>query len=410
MRSDVALDAIPYLDVLDPGFQPHSAEVAAAREASWYARTSMGYAILRYEQASAVLGDRRFRQTVALMLTARGITGGPLFDWLTSTIIGTEGADHLRLRRLTSRAFTPRAVDTLRPLMRSVVEELLDRFTESGQCEFMADFADPYPARIICEMLGVPAEQQHTFRGWANDLGMVFSPDIVENRDRIEVALAGLYRSVDVLIEHRRGRPGPDLLSALIAAEEAGDRLTTAELRLMVSALLFGGQDTTRNQLGLAMATFIAHPGQWQRLAEQPELAGQAVEELFRVAPSAPANGRVAVEPVTLHGLDIPPGTVLHVITAAANTDPEVFGDGGFDITVPRPAPQLTFGGGLHYCLGAPLARAEIAEALPILARRLPAPRSAGPAQWRPAMGITGPRRLPIRFGQPATDSSTSGI
>jgi cytochrome P450 len=320
-------------------------------------------------------------------------------DFLNTTIVGLDGPDHLRRRRLASKAFTPRAVDRLRPRMREVSEELVDRFADRGECEFMTEFADLYPARIICEMLGVPEEQQASFRGWANDIGMIFAPDVFAERERVEAALLGLYESTDVLIEHRRTRPGPDLLSALIEAEEAGERLSSAELRLMVATLLFGGQDTTRNQLGLALATFIEHPDQWRLLADKPELAAQAVEEVFRIAPTAPANGRVATEPITLDGLEIPAGTVLHILTVAANNDPALFGTDGFDITVPRPAPQLTFGGGLHYCLGAPLARAELAEALPILARRLPDPQIAGPTDWRPPVGIVGPRKLPIRFG-----------
>ena len=398
MVSGVAQDAIPYLDTLDPDFNPESAEVAAARRANWYARTPVGIAVLRYEQVGAVLGDRRFRQTATMGLLARGITSGPLYDWLDKMIISTDGEEHLRLRRLTSKAFTPRAVDRLRPLMREVAEELIDGFVATGECEFMADFANVYPARIICDMLGVPVQQRATYREWANDLGLVFSPRIAEQRERVENAIAGLFRSVDILLDSRRRSPGPDLLSALIEAEEAGDRLSTEELRLMVSALLFGGQDTTRNQLGLAMTLFIEHPDQWRLLAEQPELAAQAVEEIFRIAPTAPMNGRVAAEAITLDGLHIPAGTVVHLVTVAANTDPDVFGAAGFDITARRPAPQLTFGGGLHYCLGAALARAEMAEALPILARRIPKPRLSGPASWRPPVGITGPRSLPLTF------------
>jgi cytochrome P450 len=165
----------------------------------------------------------------------------------------------------------------------------------------------------------------------------------------------------------------------------------------MVSALVFAGQDTTRNQLGCALATFLAHPAQWARLAEAPALAARAVEESMRVRPSVPVIWRVAAEDFEFEGLKIPAGTFLSMFVAAAHTDPRVFGTADFDISRERPA-QLTFGGGIHYCLGAPLARAEMEEALPILAARLHAPELAGSVHWRPALGICGPITLPIRF------------
>jgi cytochrome P450 len=321
-----------------------------------------------------------------------------LYDWITSIIINVDGADHIRQRHLVSKAFTPRAVAELRPRMRQVTTQLVDRFAAAGQCEFMTDFADLYPNRIICEMMAVPAEQQEDFRRWVNLLGEAFGPEVVQYREEIEAALAELNQAVDVLIEQRRSRPGPDLLSALIAVEEAGDRLSARELQLMASVLLFGGQDTTRHQLGWAMTLFIDHPQQWRLLAEHPELAEQATDEVLRVAPSITLNGRTATETLTYRGLEIPAGTRIFLVTSTANTDPAVYGTAAFDITARRPAPHITFGGGMHYCLGAALAKAEIAEALPILARRLRDPEQAGPAQWRPHSGLSGPRQLPIRF------------
>jgi cytochrome P450 len=398
MASAVAPDQVPYLEIFAPDFRPDAPEVIAAREANWYAHTPWGIAVLRYEQISELLGDRRFGQTLAEGIRARGVSSGPLYDWVTSIIHNTDGANHTRLRRLVSKAFTPRAVDALRPRMRQVATQLVDRFAAAGRCEFMTDFANQYPNRIICEMMAVPEEQQPDFRRWVSLLGEAFGPEVVQYREQIEAALAELNQAVDVLIEHRRSRPGPDLLSALIAAEEAGDRLSARELQLMASVLLFGGQDTTRNELGWAMALFIDHPQQWRLVAERPELAEQATDEILRVAPSITLNGRTATETLTYRGLEIPAGTRIFLVASTANTDPAVFGTAAFDITARRPAPHITFGGGMHYCLGAALAKAEIAEALPILARRLRDPEQAGPAQWRPNSGLSGPRQLPIRF------------
>jgi cytochrome P450 len=388
---------VAFLDLFDPGFRPDAPAVHAAREAWWYARTPLGYAVLRYDEVAALLRDRRLRQGGVESLAAQGITEGLLADWMRMSLLNLEGEPHARLRRLVSQAFTPRAVDALRPVMRAVTHELIDGFAAAGACEFMAAFADPYPSRIIGELLGIPRERYPQFHGWATDLGLLFSYAVAEHRPRIEAALLGLAACVDDLLAARRATPGPDLISALIAAEEAGDRLSDTELRVLVTGLVFAGQDTTRNQLGGALATFLAHPAQWARLAEEPALAARAVEEVMRVRPAVPSIWRVATEEFDFEGLRIPAGTFLSLFVASANTDPRVFGTGGFDISVERPA-QLTFGGGLHACLGAPLARLEMAEALPILAARLRAPELAGDVPWRPALGICGPVALPIRF------------
>jgi hypothetical protein len=245
-----------------------------------------------------------------------------------------------------SQAFTPRAVDALRPTMQATAHELIDGFAAHGACEFMAAFADPYPSRIIAALLGIPRERYPQFHGWATDLGLLFSYAVVEHRPRIEAALLGLAACVDDLLAERRAAPGPDLISALIAVEESGDQLSDTELRHLVTGLVFAGQDTTRNQLGCALATFLAHPAQWARLADAPALAAQAVEEVMRVRPAVPVISRVATEDFDFNGLWIPAGTLLSLFVASANADHRVFGTDGFDITRERPA-QLTFGGGL---------------------------------------------------------------
>jgi len=391
---------VAYLDFLDPAFRPDSPQVHAAREARWFARTPTGFAVLRHDKQSILLTDRRLRQGTHRVLAAQGIIEGPIVDWMNSIILTVEGDDHTRLRCLVSHAFTPRAVGALRPMMRQVVNELIDRFVGEGRTEFMASFADPYPARVICELLGVPPAQHEAFRGWANDLGLAFSYAAAANRDRIEAALHGLSAATETLIAARRAEPGSDLLSALINAESGGDRLSAEELRMMVTTILFAGQDTTRHQLGHAIALFLRHPEQWALLARRPELAVTAVEEVLRVVPTVPATARVASEDFEVDGLAIAAGTVLTMLLAAGNTDPAAFGPdaAAFDITATRGPQQLGFGAGIHYCLGAALARTELAEALPILARRLGRIEADGKVGWRPALGITGPVTLPIRF------------
>lgn len=386
-----------FLDILDPQFRCSSPEVRAAARAGWWARTPIGLAVLRYRECVALLRDRRLRHGSRDMLTAQGVTSGPFAQWLGAMLLNVEGEPHQRLRRLIASAFTQRRVDALRPFMRSTTHELVDTFVATGQCEFMADFADPYPARVIAELLGIPDDEFDAFLGWANDIGLGFSPAAATELDRIEAALAGLYECCDRLVARRRVDPGDDLISALIAAADDGGKLTGEELRILVSTLVFAGQDTTRNQLGLALATFTEHPQQWRLLAEHPELAGAAVEEVMRVNPTVTWVTREALEDLEFEGLQIRAGTVLHLLSAVAGTDPRAYEPPPFDITVQR-ARHFGFGGGVHHCIGHFVARNDMSEALPLLAGRLAAPHVVGEVASLPPSGNTGPLRLPIAF------------
>lgn len=386
-----------FFDILDPEFRVDSPEVRAAADTSWWARTPIGIAVLRYQECVTLLRDRRLRHGSVDTLAAYGVTTGLFADWLRTMLLNLEGHAHQRQRQLVSKAFTQRSVDVLRPFMRAKAHELIDGFAGDGGCEFMTAFADPYPAWVIAELLGITAERFKAFLGWATDMGLGFSPTAAAARDRIDAAVAGLYSCCDELTAQRRANPDDDLISALITAEVDGQRLSTEELRILVSTLVFAGQDTTRNQLGLAMTTFTQHPEQWRLLARAPELASTAVEELMRINPATPLIGRVATEDFTFQDVDFPAGTHVALFVAAANTEPDTFGDAPFDITAPRAA-QLTFGGGIHYCLGVWLARTEMREALPILASRLGDITLAGPVPSRPHVGITGPITLPLRF------------
>ena len=389
------------LDLLDPGFRVDSPEVRAAAVRHWYARTPLGPAVLRYEDCAAMLHDRRFRQASAEHLADQGITDGPVADMWRDMILNIEGDRHGRLRRLVSQAFTPMAVDELRPRMRATVHDLVDTFTPQGACEFMAAFADRYPPHVMSDLLGIPEEEQDQFREWGRTLALTISYSVAENLAAIDAARIGLYAATDWLCASRRHRPGDDLVSRLVAAADNGDRLTTQELRSMVFGLVVGGQDTTRNQLGLALILFARHPEQWALLAARPELAARTTEEVMRLSPAVPIVWRTAAEDLVWRDLSIAAGTRLWLLVGAAHRDQAAFGPDAdrFDITAERPAAQLAFGHGVHYCLGAALARAEIAEALPILAARLPDLALAGEPTLRQELsGVVGPESLPIRF------------
>jgi cytochrome P450 len=200
-------------------------------------------------------------------------------------------------------------------------------------------------------------------------------------------------------VDDRRARPRDDLVTSLVQASEDGDRLSGTELFSMISGLVFAGYDTTRNQLGQALFTFCHHPDQWARLAAEPELAPRAVDEVMRLAGAVAGVPRATTEDVEVDGWLVPAGTVVFLSVASANRDERAFAEPlRFDITVER-EPHLTFGGGPHYCLGVHLARAEMEEALRVLPRRLPDLRLDGEPTWRTGTGISGPSKLPLRFG-----------
>ena len=313
-------------------------------------------------------------------------------------MLNKEGEEHHRLRRLMNPAFSPRLIGGLAPRFQALANELIDDFREPGRAEFMSEFAAPYAARVIAIMLGLPEEEWPVIAAESTAIGLAMGITLRPGLPRIEQALASLYGYADNLIDARRRDPRDDFVSALVKARDEGDKLSDDELRDGLVLLIFGGFDTTRNQLGLAMQTFLAHPDQWRLLAANPQLGGKAVEEVMRVNPTVTWVSREALEDFTFEGLDIAAGTTVHLFSQSAGTDPRAFGpESVFDITAER-KPHYGFGGGAHHCLGHFVARSDMSEALPLLARRLVAPRLDGEPAWLPDSGNTGPVTLPIAF------------
>lgn len=380
-----------------------TSEVAAEH---WLARNVFGVTALRYDDVVAMLRDKRWHSASGQILEMSGIDDA---EWLArrrTSILSSEGDEHTRLRRLVGPAFSPRHADALRPYMRKVVNSLIDGFVHRGRdtdrpVDIAVDFCEPYPIPIICELFGAPKDDWKLFSGWATDIFRIFNGNLAEDKELILRAQDELDAYVSELIEQRRSSPSDDLISALIAADEAGDRLSHAELIMLCEAVLMAGTDTTRNQLGCSTWLFAQHPEQWARLAEHPELAPRAVEETMRYFGTVRGTARFASDDIEYRDVLFPKGTFLALSLATANRDPAVFDDPmAFDITKePSAKPQLTFGSGIHYCLGAALARAEQQEALTIMSQRMPDLELAGETTWKPGtVGIFGPQHLPVRF------------
>lgn len=358
-----------------------------------------GPEILSYDLVRTTLRDPRLCPPPGLTLEAQGITSGRVWDKVTTSLLAINGAEHTRLRRLVSKAFTPRAVTRLDTTIVDVLNELIDPLTVAGRCDVVADIARPYPVPVICALLGAPPEDWRLFSAWADDIFKVFTWNVAEYEDDIMAGWDGLEAYIDEMVAHRRQSLTDDLISELIRAEDDGDHLTSDELRMLAATILMAGTDTTRNQVAAAVDLFCDHPDQWELLASRPELAMRAVEEVMRYSPVIFGAMRVALEDVELEGMLIPAGTLVICNTAAANRDPAVYDSPDrFDITREGAAPMQTFGAGAHYCLGANLARRELAEALRVMASRMRHPRRVGPAVWKPIVGITGPATLPIEF------------
>jgi cytochrome P450 len=394
---DAGLPSFNYEHAQDPE-EAHEI-IGQARRQAPIALGPHGPELLTYDLVRTALRDPRFRMPQGFSLAAQGITSGPLWDRVVTSLLSLDGAEHHRLRRLVSKAFAPRAAARLRTIIVEVITELVQPLSAAGRCDMVVDVARQYPIPIICALLGAPRRDWQLFSSWADDIIKTFSWNAADDAPVILRAWEELDTYIDDMVVHRRNTLTDDVISELIRAEDDGDRLTHEELCMLAAGLLIAGTDTTRNQLAASVHVLCDHPDQWALLAEHPELAPNAVEETMRHSPVATATMRTAIDDVELGGVTIPAGTLIMANTAAANRDPAVYHDPDrLDITRDTPPAMLTFGGGVHYCLGAHLARTELAEALTVITRRMPNARRTGPAPWKPLTGMSGPTTLPIEF------------
>ena len=394
---EAGLPTINYAEAQHPD-EAH-AIISQTREKAPIAIGPYGPELLTYDLVHTALRDPRFRVPQGMFLAAQGITSGPLWDRIAVNILSLDGEEHHRLRRLVSKAFTPKATARLRTTIVEVITGLVDRHSARGHCDVVTDIARQFPIPVICALLGTPPEDWELFSDWTDDILEAFGWNAASQTPTILAAWEALDAYIDDMVARRRHALTDDLISELIRAEDDGDRLSSDELRMLVASLLMGGTDTTRLQLGGAVHVLCDHPDQWALLRRHPELAVNAVHELMRHSPITFVTLRVAIEDIDLAGVKIPAGTIVVVNTGAANRDPAVCDDPDrLDISRVGTSPIQTFGGGMHYCLGANLARLELAEALAVMTQRMPNARRTGPAPWKPVNALGGPITLPIEF------------
>lgn len=386
----------PFLDISDPAFSIRSDAVAQARDESWYARTPYGMAVLRYEDVQKLLRHPKLRQGSYRWPSLNGVSG--LFArWWESMLLSQEGETHARLRRMANPAFSPKLITSLQPKFTDLANMLIDKFIDKGECDFIAEFTEPYATGVICDLLGLPFEKWRELADIAADMGLALGVTFKQDLETIDAATQRIFDYAEELVALRRAEPSDDFIGMLVKANAESDQLSEQEMLDMIVLAIFGGIDTTRNQLGLAMATFVEHPDQWALLGEQPELARAAVEEVMRVRPTITWVTREATETFSYNDTEIPVGTTLHLFSQSAGSDPAVFPEPVFDIAAKR-KPHFGFGGGAHHCLGHFIARGDMTEALKLLSQRLKNPRFNGEVKWLPDSGNTGAITVPIAF------------
>ncbi|AQT76086.1 MULTISPECIES: cytochrome P450 family protein [Streptomyces] len=358
--------------------------------------------VTRYEDALAALSDPRLSSDVRDASDPRLLAQlpGTERESMLSNMLRSDPPDHTRLRRLVSKAFTARRVAQMRPRIQAVTDSLLDRIAPAGRADLVADFALPLPVTVIGELLGVPPDDRLDFQRWTDRMIMrgAEPPDPAV----VDEAWQHMRAYVTGLIGDKRAHPGDDLLSGLISARDEERRLSEDELIAMVFLLLAAGYITTVNLIGAGIAMLLAHPGQLALLRSRPELLESAIEEFLRYdGPVNPGIARFAREDVEIAGTAVPRGATVLIASAIADRDPARFPDPDrLDITRQDNA-HLAFGHGVHYCLGAPLARLEGNIAIGTALRRLPGLALAvepDEIRWRPG-GLRGPLSLPVTFG-----------
>jgi cytochrome P450 len=401
---------MPAFDVRDPAFLADPYPVYRRLRAAapvWKAPFGRWF-LTRYDDSALMLRDRRFGKDYAdpdALARRFGPTAmqEPAVVELSHMMLMRDPPDHTRLRGLVAQAFTARRVEALRLRARAMTEQLLAKVMPDGRMDAIRDLAFPLPVMVICELLGVPEEDRARFvKGSAT--GAALLNPTPPNRAELDAANAASEESgryFETLFELRRREPRDDLISQLVRAEDQADRLTTAELRANVHLLFAAGHETTVNLIGNGLLSLLTHRGQWDMLRDDPALVPNAIEEILRFESPVQSVARTVAEPVELRGTTLERGEIVVSLLGAANRDPEAFADPDrLDVTRTDPRP-LSFGGGIHFCLGAQLARIEAAEVFGTLLRRLPDLRLAEPERqsWRPSFSLRGLAELPVAWG-----------
>jgi cytochrome P450 len=368
-------------------------------------RAVNGWVLTRHADISAVLRDTRFgsdaRKTPRFKkMQEQRIAAGEVTreEADAQSMLGLDPPDHTRLRSLVSKAFTPRAVEALRPRVEQLVDEMVERAAAKGTFDVIREIAYPLPVIVIAEMLGIPPEDREQFKHWSDEIALSVGMANLDEERRARDAQRALREYIIPILQERRREPREDLLSALVAAEEQGDKLSLMEMYNTIGLILVAGNETTTNLIGNGLLALLQYPDQLDRLRSNPETIGTAVEELLRYDSPVQGTSRHVSEDAEVNGHPVKAGQELLLFLAAANRDPEQFRDPDTLDIGREDNKHLSFGNGIHYCLGAPLARIEGPAALNALVQRFPNLRLASDKlDWGDNIVLRGLRELRVR-------------
>lgn len=400
---ELDLPVLSFDDLLLTGESFHEL-MNGLRSRHWIATVDgLGYVVLDRDAVEVVLRSRNARMPAVEIIELQGITTGPIHEQLAGNLINLRGEDHRRLRALVQPAFTPQAAADLRPAMRTHLGDLFSALPDDGACEFVADFAAPFPARMIAEIVGAPLDDASRLGEWAYWIQSSFDPTkIAAEPGRIEQAAVEFDVYVRELLRREEGA-GETMIARLRRHVDAGD-VTEDECVHLISSVLIGGVDTTRAQLSHTIRLLAENPAQWRALRDDPSLVQAAVDEALRFEPIAPFTARLVTSDLTHRDVTFPKDSLLFACALTANHDPGVYSSPDrFDIAADRgDVHPLSFGAGPHFCLGAALARAELEEALAFLAARVSDITLEGVPSFDTPPGVYGMLDLPVRFDRTA--------
>ena len=408
------LDPVPKVDLASSEFKKDAFAFYARLRAEQpvcpvtLPNRQVAWLITRYEYVAAVLKDGRFakdkQNALTPQQTARQPWVPPIFRPLTRNMLDVDAPDHTRLRSLVHKAFTPRLVERMRERIETLTEALLDAAQARTRMDLVRDYALPIPTTVIAEMLGAPAEDRHRFHRWSRVV--VASDPSGWRMVRAIPDVIAFLRYIRKLVQSRKREPREDLVTALVQVEEAGEQLSEDELVAMIFLLLVAGHETTVHFIGNAVLALLTHSSEKEKLQNAPGLIPTAVEELLRHSgPLETATERYAREDVSISGVRIPRGSLVYAVIASANRDERQFDQPDLLDLSRQPNKHLAFGLGVHYCLGAPLARLEGQIAILALLRRLPGLRLAAPPEslrWRRGLVLRGLEALPVEYSSRA--------
>jgi cytochrome P450 len=390
--------------IVDPHPQLH--RLRAEDPVHWCSTLGV-WVVTRYADVMAILHDRRFSSMAGLwdqyqkFFLRGGSTSSPMAEMYSKWMLQVDPPDHTRLRALVNKAFTPRVVEAMRPRIQQMVDDFLDPVVSAGRMDVMSDIAFPLPILVICDLLGVPRSEYSNIRRWTHELLRSLSPAIsAQGMARVNQVIVELREYFRSLANERRKQPKDDMMSGLLAARELGDKLNEDELLATCILLAFAGHATTAQLTGKGMLLLLQNPDQLELLRNDPSLIVGAVEEMLRYESTLQLVYRATTEDVTIAGKPIPRGQMIFVSLAAANRDPAQFPDPDrFDIR--RDASKhVSFGHGIHYCVGAALGRLESQIAINTILRRLPNLKLCAEGIRRePSLLLRGLVELPVTFG-----------